>query len=56
MRVLALSVRAKNNDDSITMTKDFSFATVLNADKVVYLSHSFSANITDPTGASWNMK
>ncbi len=34
VRVLALSVRAKNNDDSITMTKDFSFATVLNADKV----------------------
>jgi branched-chain amino acid transport system substrate-binding protein len=25
---------------------------MVNADKVVYLSHSFSANLTDPTGAS----
>jgi peroxiredoxin len=34
VRVLALSVRAKNNDDSVNMTKEFSFTTMLNADKV----------------------
>lgn len=34
VRVLALSVRAKNNEDSVNMTKDFTFTTLLNADKV----------------------
>lgn len=34
VRVLALSVRAKNNEDSINMTKEYTFATLLNADRV----------------------
>lgn len=47
VKVFALSVRAKNNDDSVNMTKDFTFATLLNADKVAksYAIHVYPSTV-----------
>lgn len=46
-KVFALSVRAKSNDDSVNMTKDFTFTTLLNADKVAkdYAIHVYPSTV-----------
>lgn len=47
VKVFALSVRAKNNEDSANMTKEFTFATLLNADKVAkdYAIHVYPSTV-----------